>query len=62
VLDELGQLRTRQRRYDQAIGHLTEAAGLWRQLGATASQARTLGMLGDTVAAADHEPGAGRRG
>jgi tetratricopeptide (TPR) repeat protein len=52
VLDELGQLRTRQQRYDQAIGHLTEAAGLWRQLGAPASQARTLAMLGDALTTA----------
>jgi tetratricopeptide (TPR) repeat protein/transcriptional regulator with XRE-family HTH domain len=52
VLDELGRLRTRQGRYDQAIGHLTEAASLWRQLGAHASQARTLTMLGDALAAA----------
>jgi hypothetical protein len=34
-------LRIHQGRYDQAIGHLTEAANLWQQLGATASQART---------------------
>jgi tetratricopeptide (TPR) repeat protein/transcriptional regulator with XRE-family HTH domain len=54
VLDELGRLRTRQGRYDQAISHLTEAASLWQQLGATASQARTLTVLGDTLATAGH--------
>jgi tetratricopeptide (TPR) repeat protein len=54
VLDELGRLRTRQQRYDQAISHLTEAASLWQQLGATASQARTLIVLGDALAAAGH--------
>jgi tetratricopeptide (TPR) repeat protein len=54
VLDELGRLRTRQRRYDQAISHLTEAARLWQQLGAHASQARTLTMLGDALATAGH--------
>jgi hypothetical protein len=47
-------LRIHQRRYDQAIGHLTEAANLWQQLGATASQARTLTVLGDALAAAGH--------
>ena len=54
VLDELGRLRTRQRRYDQAISHLTEAARLWQQLGAPASQARTLTVLGDALATAGH--------
>ena len=54
VLDELGRLRTRQRRYDQAISHLTEAASLWQQLGAHASQARTLTGLGDALATAGH--------
>jgi tetratricopeptide (TPR) repeat protein len=54
VLDELGRLRTRQRRYDQAIKHLSEAASLWQQLGAHASQARTLTMLGDALATAGH--------
>jgi tetratricopeptide (TPR) repeat protein len=52
VLDELGRLRTRQVRYGQAIGHLAEAASLWQQLGAHASQARTLTMLGDALATA----------
>jgi tetratricopeptide (TPR) repeat protein len=54
ALDELGRLRTRQGRFDQAIGHLTEAAGLWQQLGAPASQARTLIVLGDALATAGH--------
>jgi tetratricopeptide (TPR) repeat protein len=54
VLDELGRLRTRQGRYDQAISHLTEAANLWQQLGATASQARTLTVLGDALDTAGH--------
>ena len=54
VLHELGRLRTRQRRYDQAIGHLTEAASLWQQLGAHASQARTLIVLSDALATAGH--------
>jgi Flp pilus assembly protein TadD len=54
VLDELGRLRTRQQRYDQAISHLTEAANLWQQLGATASQARTLTVLGDALDTAGH--------
>jgi tetratricopeptide (TPR) repeat protein len=54
VLDELGRLRTRQRRYDQAIRHLTEAASLWQQLGAHASHARTLTVLGDALATAGH--------
>jgi tetratricopeptide (TPR) repeat protein len=54
VLDELGRLRTRQQRYDQAIGHLTEAASLWQQLGAHASQARTLIVLSDALATAGH--------
>jgi tetratricopeptide (TPR) repeat protein len=54
VLDELGRLRTRQGHYDQAAGHLTEAAGLWQQLGAHASQARTLTLLGDALATAGH--------
>jgi hypothetical protein len=50
-------LRIHQGRYDQAIGHLTEAANLWQQLGATASQARTLTVLGDALAAAGHPTG-----
>jgi tetratricopeptide (TPR) repeat protein len=54
VLQELGRLRTRQRRYDQAVKHLTEAAELWQQLGAPASQARTLSLLGDAFTAAGH--------
>jgi tetratricopeptide (TPR) repeat protein len=54
ALDELGRLRTHQGHYDQAISHLTEAANLWQQLGATASQARTLTVLGDALAAAGH--------
>jgi tetratricopeptide (TPR) repeat protein len=54
VLDELGRLRIHQGRYDQAIGHLTEAANLWQQLGATASQVRTLTVLGDALGAAGH--------
>jgi tetratricopeptide (TPR) repeat protein len=54
VLDELGRLRTRQGRHDQAVGHLTEAANFWQQLGATASQARTLIVLGNALAAAGH--------
>jgi tetratricopeptide (TPR) repeat protein/transcriptional regulator with XRE-family HTH domain len=54
VLDELGRLCTRQQRYDQAISHLTAAASLWQQLGAYASQARTLIVLGDALAEAGH--------
>jgi transcriptional regulator with XRE-family HTH domain len=54
ALDELGRLRILQGRYDQAIEHLTEAARLWQQLGAAASQARTLTVLGDTLATAGH--------
>jgi Flp pilus assembly protein TadD len=38
----------------QAIKHLTDAASLWQQLGAHASQARTLTMLGDALATAGH--------
>ena len=34
--------------------YLTEAARLWQQLGAAASQARTLTVLGDTLATAGH--------
>ena len=52
ALDELGRLRARQGRHDQAISHLTEAASLWQQLGAHASQARTLTVLGDALATA----------
>jgi tetratricopeptide (TPR) repeat protein/transcriptional regulator with XRE-family HTH domain len=54
VLDELGRLRTRQGRHDQAIRHLSEAASLWQQLGAHASRARTLTVLGDALATAGH--------
>jgi tetratricopeptide (TPR) repeat protein len=54
ALDELGRLRARQGRHDQAIGHLTEAASLWGELGADASQARTLTALGDALATAGH--------
>jgi tetratricopeptide (TPR) repeat protein len=54
VLDELGRLRTRQRRHDEAVRHLTEAASLWQQLGAHASQARTLTVLVDALATAGH--------
>jgi tetratricopeptide (TPR) repeat protein len=55
ALDELGRLRIHQGRCDQAITHLTEAATLWQQLGATASQARTLTVL---RALQRHDPGA----
>ena len=34
------------------VSHLAEAASLWQQLGAHASQARTLTMLGDALATA----------
>ena len=54
VLDELGRLRSRQGRDEQAIRHLTEAASLWKELGAHASQARTLALLGDALATAGH--------
>jgi tetratricopeptide (TPR) repeat protein len=63
VLDELGRLRTRQRRYEPAIKHLTEAASLWQQLGATVSHARTLTLLDDTLATArQHDPGTRHQG
>ncbi|MFL6224853.1 MAG: hypothetical protein ACJ75K_19065 [Actinomycetes bacterium] len=34
--------------------HLSEAASLWHQLGAHASRARTLTVLGDALATAGH--------